>query len=128
MSGNLFILTGSISVIVWGLAHLIPTKSIVRNFGDITKDNKRIITMEWIIEGLSLIFIGTLLLLVTYLGEKGDTIRNIVYIASAAMLMLLAIVSLFTGARNKFIAFKLCPFIFTFSAVMILLHVYLVHT
>ena len=30
----------------WGIAHLVPTRSVVRGFGEITLDNRRIITME----------------------------------------------------------------------------------
>ncbi len=44
---------------IWGIAHLFPTSSVVKGFGEISADNKNIITMEWIVEGVSLIFIGT---------------------------------------------------------------------
>jgi len=37
-----------------GIAHLIPTRSVARGFGDISPDNRRIITMEWIGEGVYL--------------------------------------------------------------------------
>jgi hypothetical protein len=36
--------------IVWGAAHLYPTTKIVRGFGDITRDNQLVLTMEWISE------------------------------------------------------------------------------
>ena len=39
----------------WGVAHLFPTRSIVRDFGDIGTQNRRVITMEWIFEGITLI-------------------------------------------------------------------------
>ena len=45
---------------LWGIAHLFATRAVVKGFGEISKDNKKIITMEWIVEGVSLIFIGTL--------------------------------------------------------------------
>ena len=38
----------------WGVAHLFPTRSIVRGFGDIGTENRRVITMEWIFEGVTL--------------------------------------------------------------------------
>ena len=34
---------------LWGIAHLVPTKSVVDGFGDISEDNRHIITMEWIV-------------------------------------------------------------------------------
>jgi hypothetical protein len=39
--------------LLWGSAHLFPTKSVVRGFGEISVDNRRIITMEWLIEGVA---------------------------------------------------------------------------
>ncbi len=30
----------------WGVAHLFPTKSVVKGFGDISEDNRKIILME----------------------------------------------------------------------------------
>ena len=40
---------------IWGVAHLFATKGVVKGFGDITIDNRRIIAMEWIVEGVALI-------------------------------------------------------------------------
>ena len=40
---------------LWGVAHLFATKGVVVGFGDITTDNRRIISMEWIVEGVALI-------------------------------------------------------------------------
>ena len=121
MSNTILLTIGSASVLLWGIGHLFPTKNVVKGFGDITTDNKRIITMEWIIEGLALIFIGALLLAVTFLGDKESSTGMVVYITSAGMLVALAIVSLFTGARINFLPFRLCPIIFTSSAIFILL-------
>lgn len=53
---------GSAVVVVWGIAHIIPTRTVVAGFGELTADNRRIITMEWVAEGLALIFIGVLAL------------------------------------------------------------------
>jgi len=65
---------GSLVITVWGIAHLFPTKSIVKGVGSISLDNRRIITMEWIVEGLTLCFIGVLVLLVTsFAGGGGHT-------------------------------------------------------
>ena len=52
-------------VAFWGIAHLFPTKNVVADFGDISEDNRNIITMEWIVEGVALIFIGALVATVT---------------------------------------------------------------
>jgi hypothetical protein len=104
----------------WGTAHLFPTKSVVRGFGEITTDSKRIIAMEWITEGVGLIFIGILVATVTAIDSSSMVSRS-VYTASVLGLLVLAVVSLFTGFKVKFLPFKLCPFIFTASAILILL-------
>lgn len=109
---------GAILPLVWGIAHLFPTRSVVRGFGKISVDNRRIITMEWINEGVTLIFIGALVVAVTLTGRH-DTVATVVYLMSAAVLLVLAIVSVFTGFKVEFFPFKLCPFLFTTSAILI---------
>lgn len=118
---NLMLLyLGSGLTVVWGAAHLFPTRSVVQGFGEISIDNKRIITMEWIIEGLALIFIGVLVAAATVI-DPSNIVSTAVYFISALMLLVMAVLSLFTGFKIGFIPFKLCPFIFTASAVLILI-------
>ena len=102
----------------WGIAHLFPTKSVVDGFGEITLDNRRIITMEWIVEGVSLIFIGLLVAMVTII-DPVSAVSKAVYGLSIVGLVALAVVSVFTGYKVNFVPYKLCPFIFVASAVMI---------
>lgn len=45
---------GSAIILVWGITHVVPTKSVVKGFGGISKDNTRIITMEWAAEGVTI--------------------------------------------------------------------------
>lgn len=111
---------GSGFTVLWGVAHLFPTKSVVRGFGEISIDNKRIITMEWIIEGFALIFIGVLVTTVTVI-DPSNVVSIAVYLISVIMLLVMALLSLFTGFKVSFLPFKLCPFIFTSSAVLILI-------
>ena len=119
MTGLILIIAGAAITIIWGVSHLFPTKSVVKGFGDITADNKNIITMEWIVEGVSLIFIGIVVLGVSFIDISSDTVA-FVFIASASALVVLAIVSLFTGFKVDFLPFKLCPVLFTTSAILIL--------
>ena len=105
---------------LWGIAHLFPTKSVVAGFGDISVDNRRIITMEWIVEGVALIVLGVLVLTVTLIAPR-ETVSRAVYVISAGALIIFAIVSLFTGFKVRYAPFKLCPVVFTMSAVLILL-------
>jgi len=120
MIKKVLVILGSLLTIIWGIAHLIPTSSVVKGFGNISIDNIRIIQMEWINEGLTLIFIGLLVSLVTILENSIIKIKKIVYITSAIMLFSMAILSLFTGFKIDLIPFKLCPIIFSVSGVLIL--------
>ena len=104
--------------ILWGISHLIPTRNVVSGFGDISVDNRHIITMEWIIEGVSLIFIGLLVALVTYI-EPLSNLSFYVYCISALALIVLASVSLFTGYKINFLPFKMCPIVLSLSSVLI---------
>ena len=48
----------SIMTALWGIAHLFATRGVVEGFGELSTDNRRIITMEWIVEGVALIAIA----------------------------------------------------------------------
>jgi hypothetical protein len=121
MKGRLLcIISGALSVL-WGIAHLFPTGNIVRGFGSISADNKLIILMEWINAGFTLIFIGLLVITVTFINSADMKVKKGVYVLSFLMFVSMAILSLFTGFRIDFIAFRLCPFIFSLSALLLLL-------
>ena len=119
MTGHILIIIGAAITIIWGVAHLFPTKSVIKGFGDISTDNKNIIAMEWIVEGVSLIFIGVVVLGVSFIDAVSET-AAFVFIASFCILIVLALVSLFTGFKVNFLPFKLCPVLFTTSAILIL--------
>jgi hypothetical protein len=116
----LFYIAG-ISLIIWGIAHLFPTRSVIRGFSDISEDNKRIVYMEWITEGLTLIFLGILVFILTFFSNPGSSLQKAILIAIITMLLAMSVLSLFTGFRINYLPFKLCPVIFTGSAILLLL-------
>ena len=113
--------TGSAIIIIWGVAHLIPTKAIVRGFGAVSEDNKKIITMESIAEGLTLCFIGILVLMVTIVGGYEDKVSKAVFWASGIMLFIIAILTALTGARTSILPYKICPLVKTVVALLFIL-------
>lgn len=121
MINSILLFAGSITVIIWGMAHLFPTKSVVRGFGDISADNKNILKMEWVTEGLSLIFTGALVLSVTIFGDNENITSQIVCMASSVFLFSLAVLSFLTGFKVNFLPYKLCPIIFSVSGILILI-------
>jgi hypothetical protein len=109
MISDILLYVGAGVITLWGIAHIIPTKSVVNGFGQISQDNKRIITMEWVAEGLTLCFIGLLVLFVTLWGGSQNSVSIIVYRTSAAMLVVMAILTASTGARTSILPIKICP-------------------
>ena len=87
MINYILLLIGAILTMFWGISHLFPTKNVVKDFGEITQDNKYIITMEWLIEGVSLIFIGILVLFVTIMGGSENPVSKLVYWLCSLMLL-----------------------------------------
>ena len=122
MKSILFYLSAAL-LIFWGIAHLFPTRSVVKGFGKITTDNERIIMMEWIVEGLSLIFLGILIAVVTFF-DAVSWLSFTIYWLCVGMLVVLTILSFFTGFKVSFLPYKLCPVIFLSSALLILLGIY----
>ena len=114
---------GSALIILWGMAHIVPTKGVVKGFGEISQDNRHIITMEWIAEGLTLIFVGALVLLVVLLEGTGSSMGRWVIMASAAMLLVMAVLTQMTGARTSIVAIKICPWVKTLVAVLLLVFI-----
>jgi len=102
---------GAAVIFLWGLGHLIPTRNIVAGFGSLSLENKRIITMEWLAEGLTLCFLGILVAIMVFFVGPARAATHLVARTSSVMLFVLAGVSAFTGARTTVLPMKLCPFI-----------------
>ena len=104
-------LAGGLIAIAWGIAHFIPTPAIVRMFGNISEDNKRVLTMSWIAEGIALVFIGAVVCLtVGIAGTENDATRVVTWSAAVAMFTFV-IVNLFTGFKTSIIPIKACVFV-----------------
>jgi hypothetical protein len=119
---NVLLYIGSIIIILWGIGHLIPTRSIVRGFGELSEDNKKILIMELIAEGVVLVFTGLFPLLfgVILRSSSSDRIIHIVYFYSAILLLVMAILTAVTGARTSIIWYKICPVVKTVVAILFL--------
>lgn len=109
---------GSTVIFLWGIGHLIPTRNVVADFGEISSDNRKIITMEWLIEGLTLCFLGLLVAVAAAVLGPEESATRLIARLTGAMLLVLATVSAFTGARTKVLPMKLCPFVKTAVALM----------
>ena len=120
MTDEVLLYAASSLLILWGVAHLMPTRSVA-GFGSISAENTRVITMEWIAEGLTMIFVGALVVLVTALGGADDSVSSVVYGASAGLLAAIAVLTALTGARTPVVWFKACPLLLATVIALLLL-------
>ena len=121
MLNETLIYIGSAIIIAWGVAHIMATKPVIKGFGRLSIDNQRILAMEWIAEGISLCFIGLLVVLTVIMGQPGDALVRLILGMSALILFVFAGLAVFTGARTSKIPFKICPFIEVGAGVLILI-------
>ena len=120
MASDVLLYLGATVITLWGVTHIAPTRGVVAGFGTISQDNRRIILMEWVAEGLALAFIGLLVLLVTALHGPDDSVLRSVYRISAVMLLVMATWTLLTGARTSILPIKICPAVKTAVAALFL--------
>lgn len=117
---ELLVYTGLIVVFLWGVGHLIPTRSIVAGFGDLKTENRRILVMEWVAEGLTLCFIAVLGALVAFMDGLAYPVGRIVIRAAAVMLLVMAGLTAFTGSRTSIGPMKVCPIVKSVAAILYL--------
>ena len=117
--GQWLIYLGCAVVVIWGVAHIVPTRAVVAGFGVLSEDNRRIITMEWVAEGLALAFIGALALVVALVAEPGNAVAILVVRLSAAALVVFAGWTAIIGFATSVWPIKICPFVLTAAAAAI---------
>ena len=111
-----FAITAAVLVLLWGISHLIPTRQVVAGFGDIGPDNRHVITMEWVAEGLAFVFVAVLVASVTWSSAVPPAAEDLVYRMSAGFLLVIGAWTSVTGARTGVIWFKMCPVVMAGSA------------
>ena len=121
MTSLVLYIIGAAIIIIWGVAHIIPTGNVVAGFGDISEDNRRIIMMEWLAEGFTLCFLGILVLILTLFGYSTTEAGKVAVRCVVGMLLVMAVITLLTGARTKVIPIKICPVIKTAAATLLLI-------
>lgn len=111
---------GCILLIVWSIVHLAPTKAVVREFGPLDSDNSRQVIMGWLIEGLTLLFVGVMVLLLLLFKEPDNGATLMVLRISSGYLFILAVVSYIVGNRTDLLPLKASPYVKCAVAAMFL--------
>jgi hypothetical protein len=76
--------------------------------------------MEWIAEGLTHVTIGLLVILLAAIEGSASSTAELVYRLLAVALIVFAGMTAATGSRTSVIWFKLCPFILSIAAALLL--------
>ncbi|MFH8624522.1 hypothetical protein ACH4A8_21985 [Streptomyces vietnamensis] len=105
---------------LWGVSHAVPTRAVVTGFGEISTDNRRILVQEWLAEAVTMWSFAALVIVVTGVGG-GTSTADWAYRVIAGALLVLAVLTTFTGARTSIVWFKICPMLLTCSAVLLLI-------
>jgi hypothetical protein len=103
---------------LWGTAHVIPTGQVLAGFRPVTPDNRRIVQQEWLAEAFTMWGLAAVIVAATAASGASDS-RTWVYRAAAALLIALATLTAFTGARTAVIWFKVCPVLLTAAAALL---------
>jgi putative effector of murein hydrolase LrgA (UPF0299 family) len=74
--------------------------------------------MEWLAEGVTLCFLGALVLILTIFGYAATEAGKVTVLCVAGMLLVMAVITLLTGAKTKIIPIKICPAVKTAAAVL----------
>ena len=93
-------------MVSWSVGIFVATRCLVGGFGDTLPDNRRIITMEWIGEGVALISIAAFVAAATIL-DATSVVALGVYLVAMAGLIVLAVVALLTTFRIAFLPHRL---------------------
>jgi hypothetical protein len=102
------------------VSHVIPTRQVVGGFGEITRDNRLIITMEWVAEGLTFMFVAVLIVAVTWSGQTPEAAEDLVYRLSTGFLLAIGAWTAMTGARTGVIWFKMCPVVMSVTSALLI--------
>jgi hypothetical protein len=105
---------------LWGVAHAVPTRQVVAGFGPITVDNRRVIVQEWLAEAFTMWGLAAAVVTATVVGGAGSAVTVAVYRVVAGLLVGLAVLTAFTGARTAVVWFKVCPVLLTVTAALLL--------
>ncbi|HUI91346.1 MAG TPA: hypothetical protein VLX68_03770 [Chitinivibrionales bacterium] len=108
---------GAVTIIL-GLAYLVRSGAIVRDFKVIIKGLQRVLSMALIWQGLTLIFLGILVIVLALSGQREHTAK-IVSNLCAGMLLALGIVTGGTGGQSEYILFRIGQFALIVAAMMI---------
>ncbi len=104
---------------LWGVSHAIPTRQVVAGFEPITRDNRLVITQEWLAEAFTMWGLAAAVVVTTAVGGANSDVTVWLYRVVAALLVAIAALTALTGARTPVVWFKVCPVLLSSSAALL---------
>ena len=104
---------------LWGVSHAIPTRRVVAGFEPITRDNRLVITQEWLAEAFTMWSPAVAVVLTTAVEGADSDATVWLYRVVAGLLVAIAALTALTGARTPVIWFKICPVLLSSSAALL---------
>lgn len=118
MTAASYVYVGLIISVLWGVAHIEPVRPIVKSFGDISLESKRILVMAWLSEGFFLIFIGAVGAVTAWKGGDAGVFREYILALCGGALLITAVVTALTGGRTSIVPMRICPLVKICAAVV----------
>ena len=104
---------------LWGVSHAIPTRQVVAGFEPTTRDNRLVITQEWLAEAFTMWGLAAAVVVATAVGGANSDVTVWLYRVVAALLVAIAALTALTGARTPVVWFKICPVLLSSSAALL---------
>jgi hypothetical protein len=114
---SLNIIAGILTM-AFGIACLLRTGAIKKDFKVILKGLQKVLTIALVGQGLTLIFLGLLVVVLALSGERDHIARSVSNMCGA-MLLVLGIVTGATGGQSEYILFRIGQFVQVVAAILI---------
>jgi hypothetical protein len=107
-----------IMAIVLGIVYIIRSGPISKDFKIIIAGLKRVLSMALLWQGLTLCFIGIVVVALAATGQRDQSAKTVSFLC-AGMLLVFGIVTGSTGGRSEYVLFRIGQFVQVIAAMMI---------
>lgn len=116
---DILLLIGAGTITVWGVVYIILVWKDMRLFTGISDFARRVLLLQWVSQGLAMVFMGVIVWLCVSIGGTENAFVHILCWAIAVFLFVFALIGL--AARLQLLALRLSPLFCGISAVLIVL-------
>lgn len=111
-------IAAGILMIILGMAYIVRSDPMVKDFKIILTGLKRVLAMALVWQGLTLCFIGAVVVVLAVSGQREHIAKTVSNIC-AGMLLVLGIWTGATGGQSEYILFRIGQFALIVAAMMI---------